>query len=145
MTDAISDLVAYRIAYPGIPLPPIEASLYEYVMAGNGIIIRGARREFQAQFCITPCTIRGLANLEPSLQLNAPRVPREIVAEMLRRARAARDAKGQPCEIVFHLELDEAGVWQCHVPDQAQKPARAKPADDSPSSSYARACIDQTS
>jgi hypothetical protein len=142
MTDAISNLVAYRIAYPGIPLPPIEGSLYEYVMAVNGIFIRGARREFQAQFCVHPCVIRGLVELEPSLQLNAPHVPREIVAEMLRRARAARDAKGQPCEIVFHLELDETRMWQCHVPDQAQKPARAKPADDSPSSSYARACIE---
>jgi len=142
MTDAISNLVGYRIAYPGIPLPPIEASLYEYVMAGNGIFIRGARREFQAQFCITPCTLRGLANLEPSLQLNAPRVPREIVTEMLRRARAARDAKGEPCEIVFHLELGEAGTWRCHVPNQAQSPMRAKPSDDSPSSSYARACIE---
>ena len=142
MSDTIPPLVEYHITERGIPLPPIEASLYEYVMAGNGIFIRGARREFQAQFCVTPCTIRGLANLEASLQLNAPRVPREIVAEILRRARAARDAKGQPCEIVFHLELDEAGVWQCHVPDQAQKPARARPADDSPSSSYARACIE---
>ena len=111
MTDAISNLVAYRIAYPEIPLPPIEASLYEYVMAGNGIFIRGARREFQAQFCITPCTIRGLANIEPSLQLNAPRVPREIAAGILQRARGARDARGASCEIVFHLELDEAGAW----------------------------------
>jgi len=142
MTDAISNLVGYRIAYPGIPLPPIEASLYEYVMAGNGIFIRGARREFHAQFCITPCTIRGLAKLEPSLQLNALRVPREIVAEMLRRARAARDVRGQPCEIVFHLELSEASAWECHVPNQAQSPVRAKPNDDSPSSSYARACIE---
>ena len=136
------NFVKYHIAKPGIPLPPIEASLYEYVMAGNGIFIRGARREFQAQFCATPCTIRGLANLEASLQLNAPRVPREIVAEMLHRARAARDAKGQPCEIVFHPELNEAMAWQCHVPSQAQGPARAKPADDSASSSYARACIE---
>ena len=142
MTDAISNLVGYRIAYPWIPLPPIEASLYEYVMAENGIFLRGARREFQAQFCITPCTIRGLANLEPSLQLNAPRVPREIVAEMLCRARTARDAKGESCEIVFHLELGETGAWQCHVPNQAQSPMRARPSDDSPSSSYARACIE---
>jgi hypothetical protein len=111
-------------------------------MAGNGIFVRGARREFQAQFCITPCTIRGLANLEPSLQLNAPRVPREIVAEMLCRARTARDAKGESCEIVFHLELGETGAWQCHVPNQAQSPMRARPSDDSPSSSYARACIE---
>jgi len=142
MTEVISNLVGYRIAYPGTPLPPIEASLYEYVMAGNGIFLRGARREFQAQFCISPCTLRGLAYLEPSLQLKAPRVPREIVTEMLRRARAARDAKREPCEIVFHLELGETGVWQCHVPNQAQSPMRAKPSDDSPSSSYARACIE---
>ncbi len=138
----MNHLVYYHIAKPGMPLPPIQAALYEYILAGNGIFIRGARREFQAQFCIVPCEIRGLANLEASLQLNAPRVPREIVAEMILRARLAGDANGQPCEIVFHLELDEARVWHCHVPSQAQGPARAKPADDSPSSSYARACVE---
>ena len=138
----MNHLVQYHIAKPGIPLPPIQAALYEYILAGNGIFIRGARREFQAQFCIEPCEIRGLANLEASLQLNAPHVPREIVTEMLLRACMARDANGRPCEILFHLELDEARVWHCLVPSQAQETARAKPADDSPSSSYARACIE---
>lgn len=148
MTDTIPNLVGYRIAGPStgaldrIPLPPIDASLYEYVMAGNGIFIRGARREFQAQFCIVPCAIRGLGDLEPSFSINAPSVPREIAEEMLRRARTARDAKGQGCEIVFHLEFTEAGVWQCHVPTQSQAPMRARPNDDSPTSSYARACIE---
>jgi len=136
------NLVEYRIAQPGIPLPAIAASLYEYVMAGNGIFIRGVRCEFQAQFCIVPCAIRGLEDLAPSLNLSAPRVPREIVDEMLRRARTARDANAQSCEIVFHLELDDSGSWLCHVPDQTQAPARAKPTDDSPTSSYARACIE---
>jgi hypothetical protein len=125
-----------------MPLPPIDASLYEYVMAGNGIFIRGARREFEAQFCIVPCAIRGLVDLEPALSINAPRVPREIAEEMLRRARAARDAIGHPCEIVFHLEVDETMVWRCHVPAQNQAPTRARPSDDSPTSSYARACIE---
>ncbi len=138
----VINLVQYHIARRGIPLPPIEASLYEYVMAGNGIFVRGARREFQAQLCITPCTVRGLQDLEPSLQLNAPRVPREMVEDMLRQAREARDAQGNPCEIVFHLELDELSAWQCHVPNQTQAPARAKPMDDSPASSYARASIE---
>lgn len=136
------NLVHYHIAKPGMPLPPLAAALYEYILAGNGIFIRGARREFQAQICIVPCVIRGLADLEASLQLNAPRVPCEIVAEMIQRARAARDAEGQPCEIVFHLELAAAGAWRCHVPNQSQSPLRAKPSDDSPSSSYARACIE---
>ncbi len=142
MTDTLPNLVDYHIAKPGILLPPIEASLYEYVMAGNGIFIRGARREFQAQFCITPCAVRGLADLAPSLELNAPHVPREMVEEMLRRARQARDNQGQPCEIVFHLELDETTKWRCHVPNQKQSPMRARPSDDSPASSYARACIE---
>jgi proteasome lid subunit RPN8/RPN11 len=142
MTDTNLNLVDYHISKPGIPLPPIAASLYEYMMAGNGIFVRGARREFQTQFCITPCTIRGLADLEPSLEFNALRVPREIVEDMLRRARQASDKQGQPCEIVFHLELDESLGWQCHVPSQRQSPTRAKPSDDSPDSSYARACIE---
>lgn len=148
VSDNLPVMVSYRIACPehqakdGNSLPPIEAALYEYVMAGNGIFIRGARREFQAQFCIQPCHVRRLAELEAYLELRTARVPREIVLEMLRRARVARDPNGRPCEIVFHLELSGAGVWQCHVPDQSQTPMRAKPSDDSPNSSYARACIE---
>ena len=142
MSDTNPNLVDYHISKVGIPLPPIAASLYEYMMAGNGLFIRGARREFQAQFCITPSTIRGLVDLEPSLELNAPHVPREMVEEMLRRARQACDKQGQPCEIVFHLVLGETLIWQCHVPSQRQSPMRAKPSDDSPTSSYARACIE---
>ena len=156
MSDNLPVMVSFRIAYPALsspgvvhsesdrtnPLPPIAAALYEYVMAGNGIFIRGARREFQAQFCIQPCTVRGLVELGPSLELNTPHVPREMISEMLRRACAARDRQGRPCEIVFHLEFSESGVWQCHVPEQNQSPMRAKPSDDSPTSSYARACIE---
>ena len=142
MTNTLPNLVDYYIAKPGIPLPPIEASLYEYVVAGNGIFIRGARREFQAQFCVQPFVVRGLQKLAPVLLINGPRASREIVAEMSQRARSARDGKGQPCEIVFHLDLDEAMEWQCHVPSQRQSPMRAKPSDDSPTSSYARACIE---
>ena len=156
VSDNLPVMVAYRIARPDQPtteevhpeksrrnpLPPIEAALYEYVMAGNGIFIRGTRREFQAQFCVQPCIVRGLLELELSLELNTPRVPREMITEMLRRARAARDEKGRPCEIVFHLVFTDAGVWQCHVPDQNQSPVRAKPSDDSPTSTYAQACIE---
>jgi hypothetical protein len=57
MTSAIPNLVGYHIAHSGIPLPPIQAALYEYILAGNGIFVRGARRELQAQFCIVPCEI----------------------------------------------------------------------------------------
>ena len=142
MTDTIPNLVDYRIAKPGIPLPLIEASLYEYVMAGNGIFVRGARREFQTQFCIQPFVVRGLQELAPMLSINGPHVSRETVNEMLRLASQSRDKRGQPCEIVFHLEFDESQAWRCHVPTQHQAPMRAKPTDDSPDSTYAKACIE---
>jgi hypothetical protein len=137
----MNDLVRYHVARPGIPLGPIEASLYEYILAGNGIFVRGERKEFQAQFCIQPFEVRGLADLELGVVMKTPRVPEEIVSEMLRRARSARDAQGEPCEIVFHLEY-ESGHWLCHVPEQTQSPISAKPKDDSPGSTYARACIE---
>ncbi len=135
------DLVEYNVARPGSPLLPIRAPLYQYVMAGNGIFLRAHRREFQAQLCIARCDIRGLAELKTELHLYAPLVPRSIVEEIVRRSQSAQDSSGRPCEIVFHLELD-AGAWILHVPEQSQAPARVKPADDSPSSSYARACIE---
>ncbi len=138
----MTNLVEYQVARQGIQLPQIQAALYEYVLAGNGIFLRAQRREFQAQLCIAPCDVRGLAMLETELHLNALLVPRSIVEEIVRRSQSARDFSGRPCEIVFHLELDRSASWVLHVPEQSQAPARVKPTDDSPTSSYAQACIE---
>ena len=34
-------LVDYVVARPGEELPPIRAGFYEYVLAGNGVFVRG--------------------------------------------------------------------------------------------------------
>ena len=141
MDESMNDLDRYYIARPGIALAPIAVALYEYILAGNGIFIRGEREEFRAQFCIQPFEVRGLPDLEPHVELKMSRVPSDLALEMLRRARTARDTEGEPCEIVFHLECKK-GVWLCHVPEQIQSPMSAKPKDDSPDSTYARACIE---
>ena len=137
----MNDWVGYHVARPGIPLAPIEAALYEYFLAGNGIFIRGERKEFRAQFCIQPFGVRGLPDLELGIEMKTPRVPSDRVSEMLQRAWMARDTLGEPCEIVFHLEY-VSEHWLCHVPEQAQSPMSAKPKDDAPDSTYARACIE---
>ena len=139
------NLVNYLIAQLGVPLPPIKAALYEYVLAGNGLFIRGTRREFDVQFCIKPLVVRGLPDLEPALELHAPAVSRLMLADMIVQARTARNAQGEPCEILFHLQWDETDRWRLATPPQMQGPARVKPKDDSPSSSYARACIEMHS
>ncbi len=139
---AALSLVNYRVAYAGVPLPPIAAGLFEYVLAANGVFVRGKRRELSALLPIASCEIRGLAELEPQIELRVPRVPQGQVGWMLEQARKAEDSIGSPTEIIFHLSVDDAGIWNVETPEQLQGPARAKPLDDSGSSSYARAFLE---
>lgn len=135
-------LVQYRIAYPGIPLPPIEASLYEYVLAGNGLFVRGERRELSVLLPVATFEVRGLAALEPHIELRVPRVPQSVLLTCLDQARRARDSHGFLIESLYHLWVDETGNWHMEIPEQAQEWARVQPLDDSPSSSYARALLE---
>ena len=135
-------LVNYLIAQLGIPLPPITASLYEYILSGNGVFVRGARREFTAQFCIAPCDVRGLAELETQIEMRVPRVPVEQVRSMLHLAQHAQGPHGEPVEIIFHLLLDDGMTWRVVIPEQVQLPSSAKPLDDSAGSSYSQAVIE---
>ncbi len=135
-------LVQYRIAYPEIPLPPIEASLYEYILAGNGLFVRGERRELSVLLPIASFEVRGLATLVPQIELHVPRVPQSVLLTCLDEARKARDHHGFLIESLFHLRVDETGNWHTEIPEQVQESARVQPLDDSPSSSYARALLE---
>ena len=135
-------LVQYRIAHTGIPLPMIEASLYEYVLAANGLFVRGERRELSVLLPVASFETRGLATLEPHVELRVPRVPQSVLLSCLDQARRARDHHGFLVEMVFHLWVDERGHWHMEIPEQVQESARVQPLDDSASSSYARALLE---
>lgn len=135
-------LVQYRIAYPGIALPPIEVSLYEYVLAANGLFVRGERRELSVLLPVASMEVRGLAMLQPQFELRVPRVPQSVLLSCLDQARRACDHHGFLVEMVFHLWVDERGNWHMEIPKQAQESASVQPLDDSPSSSYARALLE---
>jgi PRTRC genetic system protein A len=138
----VSELVKYRISYPGICLPPIEASLYEYVLAGNGLFVRGERRELSVLLPVASFETRGLADVEPHIGLHVPRVPTSALLIALDRARKARDHHGFLVEIVFHLWVDNTGHWRMEMPEQLQGNASVQPLDDSAESSYARALLE---
>lgn len=135
-------LVHYQIAYAGIPLPSAESKLYDYILAGNGVFVRGERKELAVLIPIAACEIRGLAAREPLIELRVPRVPHDALRWMLDQARQAVDADGKPAEIIFHLSIGESGIWSVEIPEQIQGPVLAKPLDDSASSSYARAFVE---
>ncbi len=135
-------LVQYRIAYPGIPLPQIAASLYEYILAGNGLFVRGERRDLSVLLPVASFETRGLATLEPYIDLHVPRVPQSVLLTCLDEARRVRDHHGFLVESLFHLWVDERGNWHMEIPEQVQEAAAVQPLDDSPSSSYARALLE---
>jgi PRTRC genetic system protein A len=57
-------------------LPAIDPnSLYEFVMAGNGVFVRARRSGLEAMIPISTCEIRGLQPVEPYVRLEAGKIP----------------------------------------------------------------------
>jgi len=105
-------LVDY-VAATELPLPPINAAMYEYVTASNGVFVRGRRTGLRVMLPVMagpPMPLRGLVPVEPFVQLDHPRVPAELVDEMLEAALAAKDDDLKPVEALFHLSWDAGGA-----------------------------------
>jgi len=123
-------------------------SLYDYVLAGNGVFLRAQRPGLRVQFQIAECEVRGLPNLEDIFDWNFQRVSVGTVETMLRRSRQEALADQ---EILFHLvpcghPLDDLESfdprWDLFIPDQDAGTAHCKPLDDGPESTHARALIE---
>lgn len=119
-------------------LPPITASLYDYVIAGNGIFKRARRELMSASIPIRSCAISGLALIKPELTTHFDRVPEVMVAEVLDIALAA--ARKQ-LEVLCYLSWDISG-WQLEVPRQIQTYDSVAPVETGAGSPYERAIIE---
>jgi PRTRC genetic system protein A len=127
-------LVDY-VAATELPLPPIQAAMYEYVVASNGVFVRGRRIGLSVMLpvMIGPATpLRGLVLVEPFVQLNHPCIPAELVDEMLDAALVAKDDDREPVEALFHLSWDECGS-RLQIPPQERSLASVRPVGHTPS------------
>lgn len=136
-------LVDYLIAR-ALPLPPLTAGrLFEYVLAANGVFVRGQRDGLEVLLPVarfeSDHAVRGLVALAPAARLLYPRVPAHLLVEMVRRARGARDEQGQRVEMLFYLDHDARG-WTVVVPEQTQTELRVRPVN-SYDALHARAVI----
>jgi hypothetical protein len=135
-------LVDYIIARSS-DLPPIRAAMYEYVLAGNGVFVRGSRTGLLASIKVFDCQVKGLAQLQQSFHFDYPKVPSSLLATMLLRSRqvSAGLLEFSPKEILFHLYWDGL-QWQLEEPRQLQSSTSCKPLGSSLDSSYERALIE---
>jgi PRTRC genetic system protein A len=68
-------LIKYILAETEV-LPAIDpTSLYEFIMAGNGVFLRARRTGLEAMIPISTCEIRGLQPIEPYVRLEAGKIP----------------------------------------------------------------------
>ncbi len=129
------NLVTHIIAQQS-SLPPIQAAMYEYVLAGNGVFVRGQREGLSATIPVAACQVHGLTEIQPEVTLLYPRVPINLVERMLEIAK--QYGTPQPRETLFHLTWD--GEWQLHEPLQERSAARVRPIEPCPT--YSQALIE---
>lgn len=110
--------ITCRMVWPGIDLPPNEASGREYVLAEQGLFVRAQRPGLTAIVPVAPCALGRLGRVTPFVQLTLPRVPVRLVTRLLQEAREARGADGQLVEMLCYLAYDEG--WVYYVPPQEQ-------------------------
>ena len=137
MTTA-SPLIDYHIASG--PLPASNSTLYDYILAGNGVFIRGNRRELSVLFPVVKHPIAGLHPLASSLTLTIPRIPRRLIQEMIKEALGACAEPAGPLESLFHFEHDTD--WHMTIPDQIRAPLSVQPSTPERCPSYERAIVE---
>jgi len=101
-------------------LPPV-AALKEYVVAGNGLLVRAADSRMEALVPVADAYLPGLAALQPYARLRVPRIPAAWLISVYNGA-----LFHLPSEVVYQFgysagapdDLNTRGGWRCVRPVQ---------------------------
>ena len=121
-------------------LPADNSTLYDYVLAGNGVFIRGKRRELSVLFPIVEHPIAGLPPIAGRLTLTIPRIPQRLIQKLMEEALGACAEPAGPVESLFHFEHDTD--WCMTIPDQIRTPFSVQPSTPERCPSYERAIVE---
>ena len=127
---SLPSLAGYHIVTDAAQLPAIaDGHLYNYLLAGNGLYLHAQRRELTALMRIAPAQVRGLPPLRSRLRTRFPRVPMDLVSDMVRIAAEAARAPGGGLEVLVYLAFQEGG-WRLRRPPQEQTLSSVRLAPD---------------
>jgi proteasome lid subunit RPN8/RPN11 len=119
---------------------PITAALYEYVTAGNGLLLRAERSEFAVSLPLLEHSIRGLPDVATGIFWKKPRIASALWQEILADARARSEAGEfkEDVYVVFWDDLNETWRWKCV---SRERRFAATIADDA-QAEYGKACLE---
>ncbi|MGH9948623.1 MAG: Mov34/MPN/PAD-1 family protein [Pyrinomonadaceae bacterium] len=135
---ALPKLVGHRIAAG--EHDPIEAALYEYFLAGNGLFLRAERREFSVSLPLSLQKVSGLPNASIGVSWKRPRICESLWRGILQHARN-KDASAEFKEEVYLIYWDNVlAAWQWKAAGRNSS-SMATIADDS-LPEYSECCIE---
>ena len=79
------EFIGHRIAKERFE--PVRAILYEYLLAGNGVLLRAQREEFTVSVPLVFREIKGLPTAYVGIRWNKPKVPSRVWGEICQHAR----------------------------------------------------------
>lgn len=97
-------LVGHRIAES--EHDPIDAALYEYLLAGNGLFVRAKRREFSVSLPLSMQKIWGLPNTSIGISWNRSQISESLWRGILQHARN-KEASSEFKEEVYLIYWDD--------------------------------------
>lgn len=126
--------VNYRYAMAGETLPPVGNVLFEYVVGSNGLFVRAARLGMAAMIPVEMFRkpLKGLAELNPYVDLYVPKVPALLLSQIVLEAWAAKGME----KLFYLLPFPE---WRLSVPEQVQGAVSVRPVD--PFNEAMRECL----
>jgi hypothetical protein len=106
--------------YAGGALPPFSPGVfsYDYLLAQNGLFVRGQRDGLEAIFPVAGRVRGRLGALAPTFCWNYPLVPAPLMSEILAACAAARDEQGRLIERLFYLRCHPLAGWSIQLPEQ---------------------------
>jgi len=92
---------------------PVEAILYEYVLAGNGVVLKAHRDEFTVSVPLAYREIKGLPESFVGIKWHKPRVPTRIWDEIIFHAKShnAKDNFKEELYLIFWDRGNDSWQW----------------------------------
>lgn len=131
-------LVGHRIA--GGENDPIDAALFEYLLAGNGLFVRAKRREFAVALPLSVQKVSGLPNVSTGISWAKPRISASLWQGILSHAQqkhTSSDFKEEVYLIYWDRVLSE---WRWRASGRERNWASTVADDSMPE--YAECCIE---
>lgn len=117
---------------------PVEAILYEYLFAGNGVILRAQREEFSVSVPLVYRDVKGLPTVFVGIKWYKPKVPSRVWDEICLHARTSNSKEGFREELYLIYWDNQRWQWSTSSKDRTYASTIAD--DERPE--YSGACIE---